>query len=349
MITLNIGGTDYTSCISDGTLTIRKFGVLRSSFSVKLTLKEPRSVPKVGEEIVLSRREQVLWGGILIEAEMECHSPQLASVTLRGQGYEQILQRYCLPRIVLDEMTPTDAATLIFHEYIPPEDGLSVGIIDPGPGMSNAYDFYPAKASSVFDYLAKENGYFWWVDANKKFYMRGILPLSSSEISIDLTEKDPNRLTDLQTLILRESTAGYRNVQYAYNKHNYAYYKSFHVEELGRMRNRYGSGQYGAATNSSLIQTQADALVLAEQMLSAAPGTDEIEFTTDDGSFVLGQVFSVTAPVCGIKEPQYFVVSETKAVYFAGAFRYTVIAAARTSDSPVSLQWERSLAAKTTN
>ena len=348
-MTLTIAGSNYTSSILDGTLTIRKFGTLRSSFYVKLTLTGSGSVPKAGEEILLTEKDQVLWGGILIETEIECHSPSLASVTLRGQGYEQILQRFCLPRIVLDEMTPTDAATLIFNEYVPQEDGLTVGIIDPGPGLSNAYDFYPAKASSVFDYLAKENGYFWWVDADKKFYMRGILPLTSSEISIDLTEKDPNRLIDLQTFVLRESTAGYRNVHIAYNKHNYAYYKSFHVEELGRMIQRYGSGQYGAATNSSLIQTQTDAQLLAEQMLSSAPGPDEIEFTTDSNCFILGQVISVTAPVCGIKEPQNFTVSETKAVYFAGEFRYTVTATRRMSDTPVSLQWEQALAAKTTN
>ena len=343
-MTLTIGGIDHTAHLLEGSLFLRKYGAMRSSFGATLYFNTmPEGMPKVGQEIQVSHKGSVIWGGILVETEGECHSPTAATLQLRGQGYEHLLQRFCLPVIELGEMTPGDAAIHILNNYFPSTDGLTLGTVDPGPGLSNAYTFYPAKASSVFDFLAAENGYHWWVDENKTFHMRGILPNTEASVTIDLTEQDENRLKDLQTLTFTQSVAGFRNVQYAYNKSTLVSGKAMHLARTAEMMQRYGSGQYGAATASSAIGSVDDALFLAEQAVSAAPGTDEITFTTDADFFSPGQILSVTAPICGIEKAKDFCVSEIRGVYLPGRFRYTVTAK-QSANALSETGWETILA-----
>ncbi len=342
---LTIGGHDHTSALKDGTLTLRHYGALRSTFSAVLFFSDiPLFFPLVGQEIKIYENDAVLWGGILIEAEAEFHSPKSATVSLRGQGYEQILHRYCLPSIELTSMTPSNAATYIFNTYLHPDDELILGTVDEGLSAENEYSFYPAKASSVFDYLAGENGYRWWVDSNKNFNMRAFLPQKSGLVTLDLTEEDPYHLNDLQTLVYRASTSGYRNVQYAFNKTRNLDGNSREDSEVLKMRKRYGSGEYGAASSSSVIYTQTDGQQIAKRILSANPETGELELTTDCDTFSLGQVFTVKIPFCGIETAQNFCVTEIRSVYFIDRFRYTVIAKETTGATLFSMDWQNTLA-----
>lgn len=345
---LIIGGADHTSALQEGTLVLRHFGDLRSSFSATLFFADvPAKFPSAGQEIWVKEGDQILWGGILIEAEAECHSTTSATVQLRGQGYEQILQRYCLPSLQLSSMTPSNAAKYVFSNYLNPEDGLSLGTVDAGLSTQNEYQFHAGKASGVFDYLAAENGYRWWIDQGKVFHMRSFLPQKSGGKVIDLTEQDSNRLLDLQTLTYRESTAGYRNVQYAYNKYRYMDGKSQNFTEIAKMHRRYGSGEYGAATPSSVVVTQNDGQQVAAQALASASGLGELEFTTDNDVYSLGQVVLAKLPLFGIKETQRFCITEIRSVYFIDRFRYRIFARETANGTLSSSTWERALAGNT--
>lgn len=346
---LTIGGFIHTDALEEGSLVIRHYGALRSSFKATLNFsKIPLHFPKVGQEILIVENETILWGGILVELEEVCHSTRSFTLTLRGQGYEQILQRYCLPSLELGENTPSDTAKYIFQTYLNPADSLTLGTVDTGLTKKYAYTFYPAKASSVFDRLAGENGFVWWVDKTKTFHMQANLPQAQQSLSLDLTGKAENRLEDLQTLVYRASTADYKNLQYVYNRATNISGYEFDVEGLQDMCGRYGSGEYGASAANSVITDQTDAQTVARQMLARSPGMGEIEFATDSDAFVLGQTVGVTAPVCGLESETLFCVTEIRAVYFYNRFRYTVTAR-QTDYAALASSWEEVLAGGKTN
>lgn len=350
MITLTIGGIQHTDALEEGSLCIRHYGALRSSFRAVLHFHSiPENFPKVGQEIQISEGETILWGGILVEAEQVCHSTESFTMTLRGQGYEQILQRYCLPGIRLTEMSPSDATRHIFYNYLDPQEKLSLGGVAEGLTQKYAYQFYPAKASSVFDRLAKENGFVWWVDKEKEFYMQPLLPRIAENLCIDLTGEQENRLQDIQTLIYRSSTAECKNTQYVYNKELNVEGQYTNPRLLEKMKERYGSGQYGASATNSVVTNQDEAQRVAQQMLLGNPGMGELEFTTDSDVFVPGQIINVIAPVCGMKEIVQFCITEIRSVYFYNRFRYTVTARETDSGPLSTTAWEGILASGRTN
>ena len=350
MITLTVGGHSHTSALEDGTLSIRSYGALRSSFRATLHYNEiPEFFPKVGQEILLSENGTLLWGGLLVEAEQICHSTESFTMTLRGQGYEHILQRYCLPGIELEEMSPSDATRYIFNTYLDESDRLRLGNVEDGLTQKFPYHFYPAKASSVFDHLAKENGFVWWINENKTFYMRSRLPRVEEALCIDLTGRKPNRLEDVQTFVYRSSTAECKNVQYVYNKLTGAEGVSTKPLLISQMASRYGSGQYGSSAINSVVTNAEEAETVAAQMLLANPGLGEIEFTTDSDAFALGQVVDVIAPVCGINREVLFCITEIRAVYFCNRFRYTIVAKETDADPLSTTAWENILAKGSTN
>lgn len=350
MITLTIGGICHTDALEEGSLVIRHYGALRSSFRATLHYNSiPADFPKVGQEIQIMENETLLWGGILVEAEQVCHSTQSFTISLRGQGYEQILQRYCLPGIILPKMYPSEATHYIFSTYLAPEDGLEIGSIDVGLKLKAPYRFYPAKASSIFNHLAKENGFVWWVDQNKRFYMKSQLPQFDQTYCIDLTNQKSNRLQDIQTLVYRSSTAEYKNIQYVYNKDLNIEGSFSNPNLVATMAERYGSGQYGTSASNSVVTTADEATSVAMQMLSGDPGLGEIEFTTDNNEFSLGQVINVTAPVCDIQTEKQFYITEIRAVYFYNRFRYTITAREAATGPLSTTSWEKILADGGTN
>lgn len=345
MIELTVGNVTRTQALVEGSLQLWQYGDLRSSLRATLHYETvPLNFPKAGQEILLWEDETLLWGGILVETEQECHSTRSFTMTLRGQGYEQILQRYCLPKIQLDPCTPSEAVRQIFQNHLNPMDGLSLGEVDEGLSQQFAYSFDPVKASSVFDRLAKDNGYVWWIDKNKIFHMKALLPQKEPSVCIDLTNKKENRLQDLQTLVCRSSTAGYKNMQYVYNRATGAVGKYIHPDRLSEMTGRFGGGMYGSSASNSAVVNQAQANAVAEQILRGNPGLTELEFTTDSDVFLPGQILQVTAPVCGIKEERSFCITEIRAVYFYNRFRYTVTAR-ETDFGPLTTgAWEAILA-----
>ncbi len=350
MITFRIGGIDHTAALQEGTLVIRHYGALRSTFRATLFFRKiPSQIPKAGQEILVSEDGALLWGGILVETEQVCHSTQSCSITLRGQGYEQILQRYCLPGIVLSHQTPSQAVQYLFQNYLNPADNLILGEVEPGISQTFPYTFFPAKASSVLDRLAKENGFVWWVDKNKTFYMKSKIPQWSQTLSIDLTQTEPNRINDLQTFVYRESTADYKNIQRIYNRANGVEGAYLHVDRLREMGQRYGGGEYGGAAANSAVTHQDEAKAVGGQMMESSPGLGEIEFTTDLSGFAPGQVLGVTAPVCGMETKRYFCITEIRAVYFFDRFRYTVTAKQTDSGPLATTCWEAILADGATN
>ncbi len=345
MIKLTIGNVTRTSALKEGSLQLWQYGDLRSSLRATLHYDTvPMNFPKVGQEILLWEDETLLWGGILVETEQECHSTKSFTMSLRGQGYEQILQRYCLPKIQLNSCTPSEAVRQIFQNYLNPMDGLSLGTVDVGLSQQFAYSFEPGKASEIFDRLAKENGFVWWIDKNKTFRMEALLPQKEPSVCIDLTNKKENRLQDLQTLVCRASTAGYKNMQYVYNRATGAEGKHIHPERLSEMTGRFGGGMYGAAASNSAVINQAQANAVAKQILRGNPGLTELEFTTDSNVFAPGQILQVTAPVCGLKNERSFYVTEIRAVYFYNRFRYTVTARETDSGPLTTGAWEAILA-----
>ena len=198
----------------------------------------------------------------------------------------------------------------------------------------------------MFDFLAEEAGYLWWIDDEKFFHFEPTVPQPQNGLCIDLTGKASDRLQDLQTFRFRAATGGYKNHQFIYHPYDVIEGEAYRSEEILKMQNRYGSGFYGAAAASSVIDTQKDAELIAGQILNRMPGTDEIEFTTDRNSFRPGQIFPVTAPLCGIPTAKNFCVTEWKAVWFYDKFRYTVTAAECGSVPVSEASWEGILAAK---
>ncbi len=345
MIKLTIGSIDHTSALQEGTLVIRQYDTLRSSFRATLFFGEtPRNLPKAGQEILVTENDDLLWGGILVETEQVCHSPQSFTMTLRGQGYEQILQRYCLPGITVNQMTPSQAVRWIFQNYLNPQDQLVLGEVEEGQSPHYTYTFSPAKASSVFDRLAKENGFVWWIDKNKTFYMKAHIPHVENRFVIDLKTSQSNGLMDIQTLVFRQSTADFKNTQFVYNRNNGVEGVSRDSERLQELANRYGGGEYGGAATNSAVVNQNQANLVAYEILNSSPGLGEIEFTTDQSGFYPGQNISVVAPVCGIKEARYFCITEINAVYFYNRFRYTVTAKETGGSALSTSRWEAMLA-----
>lgn len=350
MIILTVGGHPHTVALEDGTLCIRTYGALRSSFRATLHYNAiPEHLPKVGQEILLSENNTLLWGGILVEAEQICHSTESFTMTLRGQGYEQILQRYCLPGIEFPEISPSDAVRTIFTTYLDPNDQLRLGTVEEGLTQTFPYRFYPAKASSVLDFLAKENGFVWWIDKKKIFTMRSALPKVNEALCIDLTGRKSNRLKDLQTMVYRSSTAECKNTQFVYNKTTGTEGVATNPLLINEMANRFGSGQYGASAINSVVTDEDAAQTVARQMLSANPGLGEIEFTTDSDAFVPGQIIDVIAPVCGINRETLFCITEIRAVYFFNRFRYTVTARETDAEPLSTTAWETVLAKRSEN
>lgn len=344
-MTLTIGGLNHTETLQQGSLVIRHYGTLRSSFRATLFFrKTPRNFPKAGQEILVKQGDDLLWGGILVETEQVCHSTDSFTLLLRGQGYEQILQRFCLPGIHLQNQTPSQAARTIFQTYLNPVDSLVLGAVEDGVAPAYPYTFSPAKASTVFDHLAKENGFMWWIDKDKKFYMRPEIPYKNADYTIDLQNNPSTGLRDIQTFIFRQSTADYKNEQIVYNRNNGIEGKHRHMDRLSEMASRYGSGEYGASISNQAVTTQDQAQSVAKKILSYSPGLGEIEFTTDQKGFGLGQNLKVIAPVCGINSTQNFCITEISAVYLHNRFRYTVTAK-ETDGKPLSIaRWENLLA-----
>ncbi len=344
-MTLTIGGIDRTHAIEEGSLVLRYYGALRSAFQVTLQFDtRPLTLPRAGEEIKITEGSETVWGGIAVETQQICRSATSFSLSVRGQGYEQILQRYCMPGFTLARQNPSDAVDTAFHNYLNPADGLTMGSRAGGISETKVYTFPPAKASWVFDRLAEENGFVWWVDKEKSFHLQPKIPTPPQRKSIDLTETQSDRLKDLQTLVYRESTAEYKNTQYLYNKADGITGQYQHLDRLREMANRYGSGQYGAAAENTVVKTLSAAQSVARQMISNSPGLGEIEFTTDDSTFALGQFIPVIAPVCGIDSEEWFCVTQVKAVYFYNQFRYTVTARRSDGDSIALTSWEAVLA-----
>ncbi|MBQ1272767.1 MAG: hypothetical protein IIY12_04645 [Clostridia bacterium] len=348
-MTLLIGGLDVTPFLQEGTMILRHYGTLRSSFRATLFYEAiPKKFVKAGQEILIKEGDLLIWGGILVESEQICHSTKSFSMSLRGQGYEQILQRFCLPGIQLDGMTPSQAATMIFNTYLDIRDGLILGAIDEGNAPAYSHTFDPTKASAVFDRLAKENGFVWWINKDKTFYMKPQIPIKSLSTVIDLKNNPSNGLKDLQTLVYRQSTADFKNELIVYNRNNDVIGYEAITELLQEMGSRYGGGKYGAAISNSAVNSTAWAESVARIVLSSSPGLGEVEFTTDWDGFALGQNLQVLAPVCGIDSTKKFYITEISAVYLGDRFRYTVIAREMIGNTLTTARWENLLAGERT-
>lgn len=319
---LKIGNTEYTNYLKDSSLTIRKYEAGKSAFEAELDWDDDRTaLPLVGEEITVDQNGTRMWGGILTETEIQCCSDRKGRFLLRGKGYEQILERLCLASKTFSQVSPTEAVQSILSG-IGSEEGISVQSIESSAEKKDYY-FHPEKAASILDFLAEECGMVWWIDREKRFHMAKQYTESSAYIPIDLTGMTAD-CVPIESFTFRSSVEHYRNMQRTYNKTNRICGLARNIEKIQQMSNRYGSGSYGSASYSSLIQTTATANTLAATMLSTAADTDEIEFTTNDGRFDLGISVPVKAPMCGIKTVKNFRVSETKAMWRGGAFRYTV-------------------------
>ena len=347
MIRITVGNEDVTEHLSEGGFLLRRFGALRSTAELTLYFHQnPTCCPLAGMEITAYENEDFLWGGIVTSVEIDFHETEKATFRIRAQGYEQILNRLCLPGIEYEQTLPSAAVTHIIQNHIPVEDGLTVGTVERGWNSVGDYRFPPARASLVLDALAAENGHLWWVDKHKAFHMSSVLPFAEGLVSIDLTEQDEHRLTDLQTLTYRSSTAGYKNLQYAYNNTKVINGYAVDPTRVLKMKQRYGSGLYGGAMSSSLVASEQEGQAIAAQILQGIGDTDEIEFTTDEDAFRLGQVFPVFIPFCGHTQPESFCVTEIRQVYFYGKFRYTVLAKQTVPGAPLGAKsWEATLAA----
>ncbi len=342
---LMIGNFDFTDCLQDGSLVLRYYGAMRSSMQATLYFStRPRSFPQAGKEIVLEEEGVRIWGGIAVETEQICHSTSGFTLHLRGQGYEQILQRYCTPEINLVAQTPSDAVDTIFDHFLDPSDQLIMGTRATGIAQARPYHFFPGKAAAIFDSLAAENGYVWWIDKDKHFHLQPRIPIPPAEKSIDLTRQRLDCLEDIQTLTYRENTAEFKTVQYVYNRTDNVVGSYRFWDRQSPMIERYGGGSYGASTENTVVESREAAAAVAKQIMNTSPGMGEIEFTTDENTFSLGQFVPVIAPVCGIDEEKTFCITQIRAVYFCNKFRYTITARHADSTGASLASWESTLA-----
>lgn len=350
MINLSINETDYGGYLENGSLTIRRYGALRSSFRATLHITELiYPVPEAGQEVQIFENGNYVWGGILVETEQICHSTKCATIHLRGQGYEHLLQRYCLPGFTLAPQTPSDAMDTVFYNYFDSQDLLTLGPREPGIAVAKTYSFPPMKASAVYDQLAAENGFVWWVDEGKTIYIQPDIPQNEPPFCIDLTQNAANRLKDLQSLEYRTSTANYKNMVYIYNPENGVEAPVYSNDLQKQMMGKYGSAWYGMGIKNTTVQSWNDAVTVGNQILATSPGFGEIRFSTDEKGFELGQILDVKAPVCGMITKKTYCITEIRAVYFSDRFRYTVTARESFDGTLAVKSWEALLAAGKSN
>lgn len=347
MITLRIGSFLYTEGLRDASLLIRQYSVNRSTFTASVTLRpQTGQVPRVGEEIVLTQDQTVVWGGILTECEIECFSPTLATATLRGQGYEHLLHRGFHPLVNYGDTTTMEFLDQFLSSFAVTNERMSIAEIRGIADYAENVRIFPERISTTLDTFTARNGAVWWVDSEKGIHVAPSVENGYAPYRIEIPCVAPNCLTDLQKLTFRGSVAGYVNTRYVYNEEEGVAGKGRNLTEIFKLSGRYGYGQYGTASQSKTASSQAECDEEASALLTKDAGTEEIEFSTDAPGFEIGQRMFVLAPICGIDETETFCITEVRTLLLAGKFTYTVIAKQAPNGIVTVPGWEAAFAGR---
>ena len=319
-MTITVNDMDVTYRVKADSVLWRQYGTFRSDFTFTLeTLFTDPFTVSYGMEVKLKNDGNLtVWGGQITQVREIFRTVSRCGIKVTCKGYENILSRRVCGAFSTANATAGDIAKTLFLQYLASTaehgDGLlyNPGLFDEGARFAE-YSSPGARLSQIFDDIASADGTRWWISPNKTFYFMGEVPIIDAERCVDVTETDPDRLTDVSSLEVLRETAEYRNVQVVIGADGVRG-EARNAAEITRMARFGGSGEYANIVVNRKITDSAAARTAAENILRSYENehTEAVFKTFTDGFSLFDRIF-INAPQFGLYGPTAFVITEITA------------------------------------
>lgn len=333
---ITVHGVDISAFVLSENLLLDRYGANRSSllFSLAVFSDSGETLPVIaaGMEVQLYRGEnEVCWGGIVESVVIFKRSGRLQEIRVSCHGYEQILSRLAIEPFYAKSANVGRAAQVLFTKYLLPE-----GLKAPGENfsMSGTITEYASgkwkMLFRVFDELADLYGHCWWVDKQKNFFFRDVMPVTETGNRLLTEGKSTVSYTDL---VFRRKTGSYRNCQVASDR-GMVFGVAENAAEIAKMKQYGGTGKYYGIMESSHIESAAQAAGMAESLLQKADGMPEIvEFCSEDYCPVLFEILRVQGAEYGYPRLTRFFIARVQSRLSDGKWKHRILAERMTAST----------------
>ena len=315
-----VNGVDLTDKTISGTVVWRRYGTFRSELTFRL---EPQfsdgvSVSYGMRAYLEDDYGSIAWAGIVTGVNEVYRNESRSGITVRCKGYEAVLShRFCGEYSTLDTNTGAIARTL-FLIYLATTSQTSEGFLYNPDLFSGGVplESYYVKGKSlakVFDELGEADGSKWWIRENGTFFFLNGINITEAMYCVDITNTEPNRITDLMSLEISKDMSDYRNVQTVYGA-NGIRSESTNTIMINSMASYGGSGRYEGVMHNSLITSEGAATTAAVNILRSYSNDNvEASFLTNTYGFQLFDRVRINAPQFGLYGPTPFIITEITA------------------------------------
>ncbi len=312
-MTITVNHTDVTKKVAADSVRWSRYGTFLTEIAFSMEESFPNETEiRTGMEAEMFIDGKKVWGGIISETKETRRSEFRSTVTVKCKGYESVAARKVSRGLSFENMTAGQVAKEIFLEYLVSEEGFQYveDNFEFDGEIIDSYSSAGAKLSKLFDDLAQASGKKWWVTSDKKFCFKQNIPVTECGFCIDLDGDSENKVKNISGLKFVGKAADYRNVQVVFGK-NDVRGEARNEEEIARMAEFGGSGEYANVTVNRNILTEASAAEAAANILRSYENDSvTLNFSISRNSLELFQKIRVRAKNYGFEDFSDFIITE---------------------------------------
>ncbi|WP_094550229.1 hypothetical protein [Petroclostridium xylanilyticum] len=293
---LTIAGEDKTAILKSKTLHIKRCAEGRNECSFSLITPYATYSPPIGAEVIVTLDNRLCFGGVIKERRLKRLNSRgviYSSIKVSCQGYNHIPRRRTI-QYNPDNISAGQAVRYMIENVLS-EEGITEGVIEDGITLYN-YDANCKPIRDILDDLAEACGFKWYIDDHKALHF-----LREEEvIEAPYSLIEGGAFTDFGEVEVTDTLEGYRNKQFVKSGDMVVVVENKN-EIQARATVEGGTGVYGEVMENTTVQSNADALALADELLSRygqhIPAT--LSFSTFTWGFDGGQRLHVDLPSFG--------------------------------------------------
>lgn len=348
MYTLLIKDVDKTSLIKSGTLSINKGADNEKELSVSL-LTTSAYTNIIGHDIKVMDDTTTVFGGVIKSANIRKIEPGLGTtkeliLDVTSYGYNDIPARRTTNAYYTDKYAG-EIAELIRTNVLNltgASDDIGAGTISNGALYTEFAVTYKS-VKEIYDELAESSGFKWYIDDAKN--LNFVAEDTVVNAAHDIVEG--GAFTDYNITDIEVSMTDYRNKQFVVGGTDadgltVMTVVSDTTEITARQTaegSTYSSGVYGNVINDYTIETEAQAIIVAENALkkySMTPSVISFESHTND--WIAGTKLKVNIPTLSISTDTYYLIENVLIQDYDGLNLVTTVTASVRKSADFSTQ-----------
>jgi hypothetical protein len=302
---ISINGVDVTNNVILPTFKINRSEDFSKSCEFSLVLDTNEI--KGGQELIVSKNSNILFGGIINNLRKKMLSDNLLSVDIKASGYEVLMTKRTIKVSYTDKHAGYIVSWIV--DNILNSEGITSGNIENGIFFSEK-SYYCSNVRDIIDEIAIASGFIWWIDNDKKLNFCQDKSYTNAIYDLDTDEENDNRLIDVEYPEYEEDMSKYANKIFLLGSLDEieVFVIAENALEIARMNDIYGTGVYGKVIESSDIKTLDDAEDAARVELEKCSSEPiDMKFSTRQDGLDINQEINVNLPILGIINKVYVI------------------------------------------